>query len=277
MTKPSAGWAVELTGEPIDLDDLREFLAPPFDPWVEDFEEEGSVKLLLRSKAWEGITDSSRLVAHAAKLVERLNGAELLLQSDARPVATNAIMKFDGAGRRVPIVIAASGHITLRGARARGRITAISDDPPPPPKPSRLQTWLGAAETDDDRADLFEHLARADNWYEIYKTAEIIRRIAGGHRALNRVIGTLAPEWSRVCGKRQTATVTRPIRLSIPRRLFRRPWQNLESCFSQWQAWLRDRSLPDDGDAERRFYGRISGGWDDEGQRLSHTLVSGSL
>jgi hypothetical protein len=33
-TTSITGWAVELTGDKIDVDDLRELLAPPFDPWL---------------------------------------------------------------------------------------------------------------------------------------------------------------------------------------------------------------------------------------------------
>lgn len=198
MAKPSAGWAIEVTGEKIDLDDLRELLAPPFEPWVEDYEDaEKGTMLLLRSSGWHAITDSSIVLEQAARMIERLNGAELLVFDDARPVAMGQIILFNDDGTRSPVVVAATGHLTLRGARMRGRAVVISDEPPPPPKPSQLQGWLQAAETDDDRADLFEHLARADNWQDIYKTAEIIRRLAGTQAALKSALGPDKAEWDR--------------------------------------------------------------------------------
>lgn len=202
-SKPSPGWAVELTGERFDLDDLRELLVPPFDPWVEDFVEEGNVKLLLRSTAWTSDVDSSIVHSQASRMVERLHGAMLLIQSDARPVAIGQILKFRDDGSRENILVAISGHISLTGGRARGRFVS---DSPSPPEPSSVQRWIQSAETDDDRADLFDHLARADNWYDVYKASEIVRRIAGGDAALRRVLGPLGVEWRRVW---QTANANR--------------------------------------------------------------------
>lgn len=198
MAIPSPGWAIEIVGERIDLDDLRELLAPPFDPWVEDFEdEERGTLLLLRSKSWVGVEDSGIVLSQGTKMIERLNGAELLVFDDARPVAMGQAMRFGDDGVRVPIIIAATGHFTMRGGRMRGRGVVISDELPPPPKASQLQEWLQAADTDDDRADLFEHIARADNWYDLYKTAEIVRRLAGTQAALKSALGADLGEWER--------------------------------------------------------------------------------
>jgi hypothetical protein len=52
MFKNSVGWAVELTGHPIDLDDLRETLQPPFDRWIEDYQSDEGMRPLLRTAAW---------------------------------------------------------------------------------------------------------------------------------------------------------------------------------------------------------------------------------
>ncbi len=190
IQKPTAGWAVEVTGERIDLDDLRELLKRPFDPWVEDFDDEGNARLLLRSEAWAGADDSSLVLEHAGRMVTRINGAKLIIQNDTQPVALGALFRFREDGTRQPIIIAATGHFKLSGCRVRGRAEVISKRPPPPPEPSSLQNWIQAAESDDDRADQFEHLARADNWYDVYKSAEIIRRIAGGKRRLRPLLGS---------------------------------------------------------------------------------------
>jgi hypothetical protein len=48
----SPGWAASLKGEKLDLDDLRQMLEPPFDPWVEDYKTDDSLRLLLRSAQW---------------------------------------------------------------------------------------------------------------------------------------------------------------------------------------------------------------------------------
>lgn len=206
---PSEGWAVELTGHRIDLDDLREMLAPPFEPWVEDYEDGGEVRLLLRYGGWATIDDTSALAADASFLVERLNGAKPLTNSDARPIALGRFFKFAADGSLLPFVIAASGHITFASFRARGRGSVVSDEPPPPPQPSQLQNWLQAADTSDDRSDLFVHIARCDNWYDIYKAAEIIRRMAGSKKKLHKLLSPDQVDWDRVW---QTANTNRHAR-----------------------------------------------------------------
>jgi hypothetical protein len=197
VQKPSPGWAVELTGESIDLDDLRELLKQPFDPWVEEFDDSGIARLLLRSKAWAAAVDSSDVQQRATTLIERINGAKLIIYGDSKPVLPGVVLKFRSDGSRENIIVAATGHARA-SARARARAEVISAAPPPPPQASALQDMVQSADADDDRADLFEHLARADNWYDVYKSAEIIRRIAGSDRQLRSLLGAKWVEWERV-------------------------------------------------------------------------------
>jgi hypothetical protein len=204
--KPSPGWAIEITGERIDLDDLRELLRPPFDPWVEEFVEEREIKLMLRSKAWEFVESGSMIATQAAKMLERLHGGALLVHEDAKPVVPGRVLRFREDGTRVAVMVAATGHISLRGGRVRGRSVVNSEQLSQPPQPSSLQRWVKSADNDDDRADLLEHLSRADNWFDVYKAAEIIRRLAGGQKSLESLLGELKPDWVRVW---QTANCTR--------------------------------------------------------------------
>lgn len=211
--KPSAGWAVEVTGEVIDLDDLRELLKQPFDPWVEEFNDDGSVRLILRSSAWAAAMDSSEVHERATRLVERINGAKLIIHRDSRPIVLGLVLKFRSDGTRDNIIFAATAYARAT-ARARARAEVISATPP---QASALQDMVQVAEADDDHADLFEHLARADNWYDIYKSAEIIRRIAGGDRKLRPLLGAKWAEWERV---RRTANCNRhapdPVKSPLP-------------------------------------------------------------
>jgi hypothetical protein len=50
----SPGWAVELVGEKFDVDDFREMLPPPFDPWVEDYSMDGGSVVILRTGTHAG-------------------------------------------------------------------------------------------------------------------------------------------------------------------------------------------------------------------------------
>lgn len=211
---PDAGWAVVLTGEKIDLDDFRELLARPFDPWIEDYATDDGLKPLLRSAAWAYLTEVSDVMRDAGRIIERLNGEALLIHNDAKPVKLGQIMRFGPDGRREFIMIAATGHFKLAGARGRATVGG----PPKPPQESRMQKWFREAETDDTRAELFAHLRRADNWYDLYKCLELARRLAGGSKALKRALGS--QDWNLWEPIWQTANCYRhapdPVKYPLP-------------------------------------------------------------
>jgi hypothetical protein len=194
---PAEGWAIELKGDRIDVDDAREALQSPFDPWVEDYADDtGNKFTLVRTAAWATLTDAADVTRDAERMIERLNGAARLIHEDARPLTAGAVFKFDATGKRIPFLFAATGHIRLSGGRVRGRVQAITPGkPPPPPAESNIQRWFREAEADDDRAELFSHVARADNWYDVYKSSELVRKLAGGESALLSALGPDATFW----------------------------------------------------------------------------------
>jgi hypothetical protein len=69
----SPGWAAELSGDKLDLDDCRHSLYLPHDPWVEEYEEQNS--LLLRSAAWMRFDNWDDVLEDASRLIGVLNGA----------------------------------------------------------------------------------------------------------------------------------------------------------------------------------------------------------
>ncbi|MCK1636992.1 hypothetical protein IVA95_05230 [Bradyrhizobium sp. 157] len=120
--KNAEGWAIELKGERIDIGDAREVLQSPFDPWVEDYLAGDSIVIpLLRTKAWASIMKAADVTRDAKRIVERLNGAALLIHSDAKPLSIGLVLKFDGAGKRIPILSAASVRLNLNLERIRSR------------------------------------------------------------------------------------------------------------------------------------------------------------
>jgi hypothetical protein len=123
------------------------------------------------------------------------NGAARLIHEDARPLTVGAVFKFDAAGRRIPVLFAATSYIRS-GSRVRGRGQAITPGKPPPPAESNIQRWYREAEADDDRAELFSHVARADNWYDVYKSAELVRKLAGGKSVLLSALGADTAHWN---------------------------------------------------------------------------------
>lgn len=193
--KNAEGWAVELKGEQIDIDDVREVLQPPFDPWIEDHLTGDSVVIpLLRTKAWAPLSKPADVTRDARRIVQRLNGAAILIHSDAKPIGVGFALKFDAAGKRIPMLSAASArlNLSLGRTRTRDRVAAVTSATP---SESSVQRWLRESDADEKRAELLLHLTRADNWYDLFKSAELVRKLAGGETALKSALGPDWPYW----------------------------------------------------------------------------------
>jgi hypothetical protein len=165
------GWAVEVIGERLDLDDLRHLLTSGFDPEAEDYSDADKTKLLLRRQAWANLTDASDVYRDAEAMISRLNGAMVLSYPDALPIRPGVVMKFDAQGLREVVASSAAGRVHFRG-RAHGRAQTSG-----PSQESKVQRWLRDAETDEVRAELLIHLSHADNWFDLYKAMELIMRL----------------------------------------------------------------------------------------------------
>jgi hypothetical protein len=195
MAHHKKGWAVYIQGDSIDLDDLRRSLIPPFDPWVEDVsQEDAEAGLVLRSSTWDALTVACEVNAQAGRMIDILNGAKPLQDRDSKPFIMGGLIRFDETGKRHYMLIAGAGHFKLEGCRLRA-FGVVGDGPPAPPQESELQRWIKSAETDEHRAELFVHLGRLDNWFDIYKAAELLKKIVGGKHALERIL-TATDEWN---------------------------------------------------------------------------------
>lgn len=192
MKHVSEGWALELRGDAIDLDDLRDALKPPFEPWVEDYQERGQTLLLLRSRAWERLENSSEMMDDARRLLEIINGAHRVAHPDARPIAGGITFRFNQHGQPLPVTITGTMSLVEFGDRIRVRGRLGSTEAPTEPSASPMQKWIERANNDDGAADLLAFVARSDNWFDIYKAMECIKVAAGG--ASRR----LHPDWERV-------------------------------------------------------------------------------
>lgn len=173
----SPGWAIELVGQKSDLDDFEIELVQPHLVWVERDGE----KLLLRSATWESVEKTGAVMDEGRRLIEQLNGAALLLHDDARQVSLGAICRYDDNGQRKPVMIQATLNIRLDDCRVRFRAT-VSPEPATVQGPSFMQRAIAAADKDisNYRAELLLHIARADNWFDLYKAIELAELIKGG-------------------------------------------------------------------------------------------------
>jgi hypothetical protein len=118
MANISPGWAVELTGNRIDLDEFRESLKAPISLWIEDYSTEDGVIPILHSVTWKNLSEASQVIQDAMRIIERLNGVALLIHSDAQPVKIGQVMKFDSDGKRKSIIFGITAHFTATGQGA---------------------------------------------------------------------------------------------------------------------------------------------------------------
>jgi hypothetical protein len=183
----SKQWGAVVRGHDYDLQDWREMLKPPFDPWVEVHGND----TVLRSASLDDLTSASevrdRVVAH----IDRLNGVMFVMRQ-SQPLTFSGVVEFAPDGKL---------HRTLFaefGAYGRSRMgvigVAIGPDgkpkPEPPPKPSEAQTWAAIADGDDLLEDALIYFGRvsasdpgqhpATFWFDIFKALECLMHRSGG-------------------------------------------------------------------------------------------------
>jgi hypothetical protein len=159
---------------------------------------DGGSMAILRSRNWVTLTEAVDVLRDAGRMIDRINGALLLIRNDAKPVKLSQTIRFGSHGKRENILFAGTGHFALTMGRVRLSVTRASAFPSQPPEQSKLQKWLKEAELDNTRAELFVHLNRADNWFDLYKSAELVRRLAGGVSKLGLILGPDKKEWDRI-------------------------------------------------------------------------------
>lgn len=177
-TASKIGWGVELGGHAFDLEDWKEALKVPFDPWI--LETEG--RLILRSIRLDPAATSSEAYERAQILMEQVNGALAVSHHNTGVVRVAAIAEMMSDGSR-HVFVQVSGT-----AKARSRVGAVGvaigpggkPAPPPPPEPSNAQRWLSIAAEDDLLADALTFFGRSDNWFDIYKALECLIGDFGG-------------------------------------------------------------------------------------------------
>jgi hypothetical protein len=182
----SKQWGAVLRGHEFDLQNWREMLKPPFDPWVEVHGED----TVLRSNSLDDLTSANevrdRIVAH----IDRLNGAMLaMLQSE--PLQFGGVVEFTADGK-LHRTMFAEGAVYSR-SRAHAVAVAIGPDGKPqpnqPPKPSEVQNWANIADNDDLLEDALIYFGKVSAptpgqhpptfWFDIYKALECLMHRSG--------------------------------------------------------------------------------------------------
>jgi hypothetical protein len=81
--------------------------------------------------------------------------------------------------------------------RVRGRATAVVEGHAKPAEESRMQSWFREAETDELRAELFSHVSRSDNWFDLYKSMELLRSLVSD-QVISKALGADHQAWRDV-------------------------------------------------------------------------------
>jgi len=142
------GWAVVLVGERFDIDDLKDRLPPPFDPWVESYSDPAGDGLVLRSSAWANLTEARDVHMDADRILERLHGEALLYDPDATRVTPGGVFEFCSDGRRDATAVVHGAELKITMGRIRAHATATTGGAPPPPAETETQKWFRKAEND---------------------------------------------------------------------------------------------------------------------------------
>ncbi len=183
-------WSVSVVvNPPDDIDDWKHFLQSPFDPWLEESTQGSEHLLLLRTSSFDGLVTATEVHERGLPIIGRLNGAFRLSQGfGSGTLRLSGVVQIKGDG-----TLAVHHFLQPQGFAVRvkiGRPSVVVTDvagnviPPPPPPPSEVQVWSKVANGDDVIAELLMHFERCDNWFDLYKTYELLKSRCGGQQLL---------------------------------------------------------------------------------------------
>ncbi|WP_457660945.1 hypothetical protein [Sinorhizobium medicae] len=157
-------------------------LKPPFDPFVEEVQDQRGDYLVLRSAAFDGIASSGEIHQTSKKLFRTLN-VTMADIADADPVINGAVVEFIPQGQPRK-----HHHLQAEGATMRVRVgiaeLTVTDAQgnviEPPPAPSRAQLWMRAANLNPGIASALQYMEGKPGWIELYKAYEAVRKLPNG-------------------------------------------------------------------------------------------------
>jgi len=182
MNLASKRWGIELIGSQVDLEAWRAMLKPPFDPFINEVEDERGEYLTLRSSAFDGIATSKEVHRAAKELFSILNVA-MSMNSDCDPVTDGAVVEFVASGRprKHHFLQAEPGSYRLRGGIAEMTLSdAHGNAIEPSPAPSKAQSWMRAAALNPEIGHALRYLEGKPSWFDLYKAYEAVKRMPNG-------------------------------------------------------------------------------------------------
>lgn len=182
MTQATNQWGIELNGEKQDIEVWREFLKPPFDPYVEEVKDERGDYLALRSCAFDGLPDHGAVHQAAKDLFKTLNVA-MGKNVDADPVTNGAVVEFvpNAQARRHHHMEAEGIVMRIRMGMVRVTVTdAAGNVVEPPAISSKPQEWMRAAMLNPNIESALRYSAGQPGWVDLYKAYEALDGLADG-------------------------------------------------------------------------------------------------
>ena len=166
---PIVTWSLALEGAQGDLEAWRiAFKEQPEARITVEQTSPGQSQYCLRSSRFDALTDATEVREIGSQLVARMYGA-MKLQGKTDPVTPGGTAyAHHASGQR-------DTHILIAQAALRARTGPIEVVVSGQQRPrSEAERTIELAEEDDNVADALEHFARSDDWFDLYKTLEVI-------------------------------------------------------------------------------------------------------
>jgi hypothetical protein len=178
MTTSENRWGIKLSGHVFDLEDWRDTLKEPFDPWVLH---EGDDFILCASE-FQSYNSAEEVLNSAILLIDVLNGAIRVATRTHRthPVSSRGVyQRFSDVWR--PAQPLRPGPPTIRAKVYNDDGTTIPSSLPP--GRSNVQVWAELSATLVHLGDALVYVGRGE-WFDIYKAIECLEDWAGGQTIL---------------------------------------------------------------------------------------------
>ena len=175
---PRIAWWVRLKGHAQDLKDVTEAFQMNRICQVDLDPDE---RYYLKSDALNPLTDGNDVLAGAGELVSRINGAMKATYSDYKPIRVDGLITLHANGNRGVVIVPETAHITIRVGRPT---ISISGSAPTEPHSSDAEKWLEISADDTDVSDALHYLSREPDWFDLYKTYEVVRFALGGEKKM---------------------------------------------------------------------------------------------
>ena len=174
MSPIEPGWFVQLAGRDADLEEWKRALKRPLELWIEEIPNGDNIIIALRSEKLNAARDYADARAHVQSILQVLGGVQKLVGLSPLNGQTLARIDRDGKLNFYPEL---NDELCVRDRfdihPEKGNIVGI---------------LFEKAKKDNRFCELLIHIGRSDNFYDIYKSAEIIDKIfCGQHSVKNKL------------------------------------------------------------------------------------------